>query len=248
MRSRKLLSAALILLAAAVFYWATIRRGDPGVQPRNWLDLKVLDSYPNPHADTCSMAGTTQSGRLPRGEKLAENLLKNRYLLPSRFTTYNVTQMLALPSHEDVTLENSGVTLIGFVSDVKYGGSDGESCNCNATAQHELDTHIEIIGDPHDDDKHIVIAETTERSRRLAAKGLLSTNIGNDWSTQTLRQRIEGHWVKISGWLFYDPDHEQESWGEDENDSRGQRNWRGSSWEVHPVLGIEILPGKPSTN
>ena len=92
----------------------------------------------------------------------------------------------------------------------------------------------------------MVVVESTVRSRRLAQAGLLSTNIGNDWSYAMLRARLLGRWVRFEGWRFYDPDHHLESWAVDPSDSVGGSNWRGTSWEIHPVMGIHRLAGKPS--
>lgn len=221
------------------------------MKPAGWPDLTVLDNYPNPHGDTCTDNGTTSSGNEPRGEKLEENHLKNRFLLPSHYTPYGVDQMLALPTHDDQTLDNTGVQFTGYVESVKYGGTEGESCNCDAKRTDELDAHIEVVADPSKETetgKGMIIVEVTERSRRLSSAGLLSTNIGNDWSTLTLRRSLEGHWVTFSGWLFYDPDHEEESWSVDPDDTEGRSNWRGSPWEVHPVLGIQLLTAKPTVH
>lgn len=223
--------------------------GDQGVKPAGWPNLSTLNNYPNPHGNTCSEDGTTSSGREPRGEKREENQQKNRYLLPSKYKTYTVDQVLALPPTARQTLVNSGATVIGYISAVLPGGS-GESCNCNATRTELLDAHIEVVSDPSrqsPDGKGILIVEVTERSRRLALSGLLKTNIGNDWSTRQLKRGLEGHWVKLSGWLFYDPDHVEESWSNDSKDTIGNPNWRGSSWELHPIMGIEVLTGKPSS-
>ena len=237
---------AFLFLIIAVSSCAPV--GDKGVKPSNWLDLTTLSNYRNPHGDTCSEDGTTRRGNIPQPDKLEENHLKNRFLLPSKYTQYSVDQLLKLPAHEDARLERSGATLVGYVSDVKYGGGEGESCNCNATRKDELDAHIEVIADPsHEqaDGRGMVVCEVTERSRRLADSGLLKSSFGNDWSTPKLAQQLIGHWVRFSGWLFYDPDHEEESWSVDKRDLDGKENWRGTPWEIHPVMAIEVLPQKP---
>ena len=237
-------NAAALLLVATLGCSAG---GGHAVKPPNWPDLTVLSNYPNPHGDTCSEDGSTASGNLPRGNKLEENHLKNRFLIPARYIAYSVNDMLQLPTDGDSGLENQGANLTGFVRDVKPGGV-AESCNCDARETAELDAHIEVVADPsiHDpSNKEVIIVEVTERSRRLAAAGLLSSTFGKDWSTAELERQLKGHWARISGWLFYDPDHAEESWSVDPGDSIGRRNWRGSPWEVHPVMGIEILPGKP---
>jgi hypothetical protein len=249
MRSRGWLILGLIVLAIVVLVVVSQHpAGDQGVRPPNWPDLTVLTNYTNPFGDTCSADGTTSRGNLPKPDKLDENHLKNRFLLPSTYAAFTVDKMLDLPGNEDASLDNSGVALTGYVRDVKPGGSEGESCNCEAKKSDELDAHIEVIADPSHqlaDGKGVIIVEVTERSRRLATAGLLHSNIGTDWSTRELRNQLAGHWVKFSGWLFYDSDHVEESWSVDSTDDAGRRNWRGSPWEVHPVMGIELLPARP---
>ena len=34
---------------------------------------------------------------------------------------------------------------------------------------------------------------------------------GVDWSTVTLQQTIEGHWVKVRGWLMFDSEHKSQA-------------------------------------
>lgn len=220
--------------------------GTKELKPSNWPNLETLDNYPNPFGNTCSEDGTTERGGIPRGDKISENDLKNRFYPPSSYEPYSVDQMLRLPNNNDDALEHTGVTLTGYVKDVKPGGTEGESCNCEAVGRNLVDAHIEVVRDPKEIDAGghgTVIVEVTERSRRLAGLGLLSTNIGNDWNTETLRTKLTGKWVRFSGWLLFDSDHVKESWSADPEDDLGRRNWRGTPWEVHPVLGIELLAG-----
>lgn len=236
----------LPLVAVVTFGCSTSTSNE--VKPANWPDLTILDNYPNPYGNTCGQDGTSSRGGIPRGDKMAENDLKNRFYPPATYQPYSVQQMLSLPNNIDDGLNNTGVTLTGFVRDVKSGGSEGESCNCEATRSDLVDAHIEVIDDPKDDNpdgKGMVVVEVTERSRRLADKGLLVSTVGNDWSTRQLRQRLIGKWVRFSGWLLFDSDHLKESWSADPDDGLGRRNWRGTPWEVHPVLGIEVLSAGP---
>jgi hypothetical protein len=217
----------------------------------SWPDLTVLNNYPKPGA-TCSIDGNP--GAPP--DKKASNRLKNRFRLPPSFTAVKLKDLLkAAPGSGDPPVSpsdwrnNMGLSVTGYVRSVKRGGTSGESCNCKATGKSQVDTHIEIVLDPDDntqEGQHMVVVETTVRSRMLAHTGLLSTNIGNDWSYSMLRARLLGRWVRFEGWRFYDPDHHLESWAADPSDSAGGSNWRGIGWEIHPVMGIQRLPGRPS--
>ena len=116
---------------------------------------------------------------------------------------------------------------------LRWGGR--ETCNCGSNIAIFKDTHIELINDPDSNEpKNRLIVEVTPRTR------LLMSNNNIDWSTPSLR-RLKGHKVEISGWLFYDAEHEGESFANDENDEIGKRNVRASCWEIHPVTGIKVL-------
>jgi hypothetical protein len=218
-----------------------------------WPNLDVLDEYPNETGDTCPLSGNAN----PQTEKGKVNALKNRYTLPTNgFETMLLSQLFALPSGTASTPptsadpnHNRAVTVVGYVREVKPGGTRGESCNCKATRRDLVDTHIEIVLDPNSHDetgKGMVVVETTERIRRLAHEGLLTSNIGNDWSHQALRDRLLGRWVKLSGWLFYDVSHHKESWRVDPQNRLPNNNWRETGWEIHPVMGIETGVRPPS--
>jgi hypothetical protein len=141
------------------------------------------------------------------------------------------------------------VTIVGYVREVKPGGTAGESCNCKAKGKTQVDTHLELVLDPHNNSpsgKDMIVIEVQERIRRVAAKGLLQSNIGKNWSTSTLRARLLGRWVKFSGWLFYDADHHLESWQVDTQNTLDGNNWRETGWEIHPVMAIESGVAPPS--
>jgi hypothetical protein len=50
--------------------------------------------------------------------------------------------------------------------------------------------------------------------------------------------KLLGRWVKVTGWMLFDVEHQSEA----ENTAPGRpRNWRATAWEVHPVTAIEIV-------
>lgn len=233
----------------------------PASRPQQWPNLDVLTGYSNPSGDTCGIDGAAQPGT----EKARLNRQKNRYRLPQNgvFEPISYEDLLALPHGQAnasqtqiVSYPRSGdpnnrraVSFVGYVQDVFAAGcrrysatSGGESCNCNTTVRAQCDAHINVVVDPFNNagnGRGVVVVEVTERSRRLAAQGLLTTNIGNDWSTSTLRARLLGRWVRFSGWLFFDADHFDQAWVIDENNTIGRSNFRETAWEIHPVMGIE---------
>jgi hypothetical protein len=217
-------------------------------------DLTILNNFPNPFGNTCSTDGNPNASL----EKKARNRLKSRFTIPSSVREMRLDEIVALPpnangSTPSVNNPNQmiAVSVIGYVRGVYPGGTSGESCNCKATADRLVDTHIDVVLYPNQEEndpsgRGVLVVEVTERSRRLAALGLLDTNIGNNWSRSILKSRLRGHWVKFTGWLFYDDDHHTGSWRVDPKNKKGEGNWRATGWEVHPVVGIEVLPGRPA--
>jgi hypothetical protein len=133
--------------------------------------------------------------------------------------------------------------------------SQGESCNCNTADKRLCDTHIDVVlneGASHKGGRGVIVVEVSERSRRLARMGLLKDHntVGSNWSSWALgdkksKNRIVGKWVRFYGWLFFDVDHADQGWDIDPNDTVGRENFRQTAWEIHPVMGIEVLPGPP---
>ena len=127
------------------------------------------------------------------------------------------------------------VTLSGYVFNVKTGGV--ETCNCKTKDHAFRDTHIELTPDEnHTDAKYRVIVEVTPRLREIMAEQ------GLNWSTESLNGMIKGVKIQVSGWLFYDAEHEDASFSNDADDTYGRQNWRATCWEIHPVTSITILP------
>ncbi len=236
----------------------------PTPLPSPWPNLSTLRSFKNPSGTTCKITGAGKPGT----EKAESNKLKNRFRLPSgdfEFEQITFDQLLALnqgrtnsqgtkiidfpkSDHPD---NKRIVFLEGFVKKVfvagcakRPGGKGGESVNCNTTVRTLCDAHIDVLPDEdsdHTGGRNVFVVEITERSRRLAARSLLTTNVGNDWSTATLKPKLEGHRVRFSGYLFFDTDHFDQAFESDPDNNIGRNNFRQTAWEVHPVMGIEVI-------
>ena len=168
----------------------------------------------------------------------ALNILKNRVEPPADGDldpAVTLEAMLQPGDDEDRWDESKAGELVGFVHDVKVGGI--ETTNCKATNPADRDTHIELVIDPaHAGPSQRIVVEVTPRWRdRMSAQNL-------DWSTETLKHDIKGHWVRIRGWLFFDQEHVDQA----ENTNPGNdKNWRASVWELHPISGIEVMAAPP---
>ena len=177
--------------------------------------------------DGCSLSGAARSA-----VKAEDNRLKNRYTIPTRRDIdgyINLDTMLAAKAPG--ALDNrQAAHLFGYVRDVTDGGV--ESCNCYSQDSADRDSHIQLLYRPTQGVKDVVVAEVTPRTRALAAKN------GLDWSTDGLRRQFLGKRVEVQGWLYYDPDHTDQSFTTDPDDSIGRKNWRGTNWEIHPVTSI----------
>ncbi len=181
----------------------------------------------------CAMAGSAQG---TESRKL--NRLKNRYErpMPEDYTRYGISLQSMLERGDDrKRFTNSEAAEIeGYVTDVKIGGV--ESCNCNAEDPKYRDTHIVLVLDPKEKGAaRQVIAEVTPRWREVMRKR------GVDWSTDALKKTLKNKWVRIRGWMLYDWQYKDES---ENTNPGGKKNWRATSWEIHPVISIEVLKKK----
>lgn len=175
-------------------------------------------------------------GTAKRANIQALNRLKNRDAIPdpTKVKKVSLTQLLtAAPPGKGPLSTNDAVEVTAYVYDVRLAGP--ESCNCNASDHWRRDTHIEIVTKPMDpiDKSRLFVCEVTPRFREIMKRR------GVDWSQRTLRDRFLGRWTKITGWLFYDENHDDES----ANTSDGKHIWRGTAWEIHPITDIVVVNG-----
>ncbi len=169
-----------------------------------------------------------------KSEHISElNKLKNRSSFPNvnDFDVSITLEKLMQPGNDrDRWNFLKAAKITGYVYDIKPGGI--ETCNCKEKEIDGRDTHIEILADPMNDKKiQRVIVEITPRLRQL-----MKTK-GENWNTNSLRNRLLGRWVTFEGWLLFDAEHASQA--ENTNPGR-ERNWRTTAWEIHPVTNFKI--------
>jgi len=196
-----------------VFYISCGQSQPPTVAAGNDIDCDIHGSA-NPHRREYTL-----------------NVYKNRYSLPKDndfIDGVTIEKLIASSNESEYSIEKA-VEISGYVFNVKMGGI--ETCNCKD--ERYRDTHIEVTPDnEHTSPEYRIIVEVTPRIRTLmAVKGI-------DWSTDELKNTLIGHKVKIAGWLFYDEEHKSQSFA---TNPGGERNWRASCWEIHPITSIKVL-------
>lgn len=140
--------------------------------------------------------------------------------------------------------EKSGSELVSLVPRFKRRGV--ESASCYVADEKLCTTQIFVTPGPNvprEKGRNVYVMNVTERSRLLAQQGYLNSNIGNDWSTGLLRDKIKGirgKWVRFSGWLFFNQNYREKAWVSDPDNKIGKSNDRETSWSLHPVMGIEV--------
>ncbi|HEY7427231.1 MAG TPA: hypothetical protein VH682_23555 [Gemmataceae bacterium] len=191
------------------------------------------DIYVQSTGKKCGMEGNAKSTPAK-----ALDRLKNRYTAPTSDDMDNAVSLAALlaPGDDlDRFDATKGAGVVGLVLDVKVGGK--ETCNCRATAAIDRDSHIELALAKDAPEIQRVIVEVTPRLRaQMKAKKV-------DWTTDALRARLKGKWVKVTGWLLFDSQHIAEA---ENTNPGGSKNWRATCWEIHPVTNLEVLTEAPS--
>jgi hypothetical protein len=114
--------------------------------------------------------------------------------------------------------EGTPVAVEGFLALARLEGP--EACNCKSRAPDQRDMHVWLNAEPDPDRHESIIVELTPRIRAKHA----------GWSLETLLGLVHSETaVRISGWLLLDQEHP---------DQIG--NTRGTLWEIHPVMEIEV--------
>lgn len=114
--------------------------------------------------------------------------------------------------------EGIPISVEGYLFDARLEGP--EATNCHGADAEFRDHHIWLIKSPGDDRTRSIVVETTPRVRVNHST----------WTTEALDRIAKSKQrVRISGWLFMDPEHP---------DQVGQT--RGTIWEIHPIMKIEV--------
>lgn len=219
---RNLLPLLVVVALLAFWYWRNRPHTSdaPRAVPSRRQQLETLDG--------CGLEGDASN---PSVREL--NRLKNRTTPPEpQQMDPRVTLSAMLEPGDDRSRwdERLGAEITGYVWDVKVGGV--ETVNCRASDPQHRDTHIELVLDPMDSSaNHRVIVEVTPRMRVLAEQR------GEDWSTNGLRDHLQGRWARVRGWLLFDTEHSEQSVN---TAPRRPRDWRATAWEIHPVTSLEV--------
>jgi len=157
--------------------------------------------------------------------------LKNRTAIPQPgdFDSRVTLDALLQPGDDTSRWSNDRAARVqGQVLDVGYARP--EATNCFNPCRRDI--HIALASRNGAAKTEQVIVEITPNFQDRAAKN------GLDWSAQTLRSQLVGHWCEFEGWLYFDLGHGEES----ENIHPQQPdNWRATAWEIHPVTKFTVI-------
>jgi hypothetical protein len=114
--------------------------------------------------------------------------------------------------------EGIPVAVEGYLAGAKVEGP--EATNCHAADPRDRDWHIWLTGHPGTDRSGSIVVEATPRVRAAHPH----------WRFSAVRNAArDGDRVRISGWLMLDPDHPEQL-----------GKTRGTLWEIHPIMNIEL--------
>jgi hypothetical protein len=180
-----------------------------------------LPSFAQTH---CPIEGKSKSGgRLPEAKKEL-NRLKNRTEFPTDLQHWNVGDILAIDDSRDTRLEQQGVVLDGFLLNFKHEGPESPNCY----SQTRRDFHMWIGARPGSSNAN---ANLLRSQSVVVEPPPLMQDQHATWIKDNFKN-IKGKRIRVTGWLMFDPEHP---------DQLGKT--RGTLWEVHPVMKIEMLQG-----
>lgn len=196
-----------------------------------------MDVYNN-----CPPEGNVSSSNAPARKQQLEllNRLKNRYNLPgpsdfdSSVTLEALLASAGKPDRDKFNI-NKAATIEGYIVYAANKGSE-ETCNCKASSAYYTDQHLELALSPDEPkDARTITVEITPRLREIMRQQ------GIDWTHSEIKQ-YEGRKVRVSGWLFYDSEHEKDACSYNPSKCGDVPRYnRQTCWEIHPVTAFEDI-------
>ncbi len=185
--------------------------------------------YPTPREET-------YQGCPPQGDggDTALNVLKNR-IDTGNWQPVSLQDLLSLtwPSGVEKTRrsnwsqadaqtvaqsEGRPVVAEGYLLMLRHEGPESPNCHDRSSR----DYHAWLAASASDDRSSAMIVELTPR--------VVANNPG--WGSEQSILRLAGHHVRVSGWLLLDQEHPEQL-----------HKTRGTLWEIHPVMKIEVDQG-----
>lgn len=209
---------------------------------------EVSPEWERPPVSRSTLVHSTTGERCgPRGAPGGDGptlLLKNRNDEPtvSRAVTFDAltglpyergglrgdrTRWTSAQRREVERYEGVHLTVVGYLAAVRPQRSSGEATNCGFTGEPNTDWHMALVRTYRDGEAHSVVVEPTPRMKRRHPNWT-KANLA-PW-TGTERGRADS--VRVTGFLFYDPDH-----------ANHLDRFRRTMWELHPVTRIEVWQG-----
>ena len=210
----------------------TLTSAPPTLPPISLTPSDQLPDMPNkPQPKETTFNGCPPEGI---GGDSIQNLLKNR-IDDGNYVPVNFDAIMSLTwpktveqkerklwSAEDTAAiakyEGIPVVVEGYLAGAKESGA--ESTNCGMTSPDMVDWHVWFVKNSGEGRNISIVIEPTPRSRA-----------NHQWTLAKLKPVIDNQErVRISGWVFFDPEHPDQL-----------AKTRGTLWEIHPVMQIEVF-------
>jgi hypothetical protein len=163
-------------------------------------------------------AGDARAGET---DKVDLNTLKNRTKLPSSVTTTEVADIVAFADQRDEHLEAKGVVVTGYLLGERHEGP--ESPNCHSQTRRDFHMWVAAVKPTSATQRMSLRAES------IVVEPTPNMQDRNPTSIEQKLRKLVGKHIRVMGWLMYDPEHPNQL-----------GKTRGTLWEVHPVMRIEV--------
>ena len=131
-------------------------------------------------------------------------------------------RMIAPGEDRERFKNNMAATITGYVKNVEREGP--ESCNCYSNDDKYHDWHITMTPSADKiEGRYRVIVEATPHMGK--------------WE-EAFMKSIKGKTITVSGWLFFDDEHDENAYN---TNPSGKRIWRATCWEIHPISSIAVV-------